>query len=276
MRRKIAIGTLGFMVLLAAAIVSWAQEGAPQGAGPGQGQHQMGGGQHQMGGDGQHQFAGGGPGQFGRQRRAGGPGGHGMGMRRGGRRGFGGGGGLMRMAENPRVRQYLGLTDEQVGRLHKIGVDAEKASVQTRADMQLRHIELRELMRADNPDHDAIMQKLDEVNALRGKMEKQRVETMLSARSVLTPEQLKKIKTFMENRGAGGGPERGHMMERRGGMGRPPGRQAALRGATPKPQPPVSEIVASQCRWWSAPRSTGGFTSLRDRTRSVLAASCRQ
>ena len=96
------------------------------------------------------------------------------------------------MAENPRVRQSLGLTDEQVARLHKIGVEAEKASVQTRADMQLRHIELRELMRADNPDHDAIMQKLDEVNALQGKMAKQRVETMLSARSVLTPEQQKK------------------------------------------------------------------------------------
>ena len=148
------------------------------------------------------------------------------------------------MAENPRVRTYLGLSDEQVGRLHKIGVDAQKASVQNRADMELRHIELRELLRADNPDHDAIMAKLDEVNALRGKMEKQRVETMLSARSVLTPEQLKKIKTFMENRGAGGGPERGHMMERRGGPGRPPGHPGgpggAPGGSTPKPQePPV-------------------------------------
>jgi Spy/CpxP family protein refolding chaperone len=127
------------------------------------------------------------------------------------------------MAENPHVRQYLGLTDEQVGRLHALGVDAEKASVQTRADMELRHIELRELLRADNPDHDAIMQKLDEVNALRGKIEKQHVETLLSARGVLTPEQVKKVKAFMENRSAGGGPERGPMMERHEGMRRPSG-----------------------------------------------------
>ncbi len=168
-----------------------------------------------------------------------------MGWQRGGRRRFGGGEGFLRMAENPRVRQYLGLTDEQVGRLHKIGVDAEKASVQTRADMQLRHIELRELLRADSPDHDAIMQKIDEVNALQGKMQKQRVETMLSARSVLTPEQLKKVKTFMENRGSGGGPERGHMMERRGGPGRPPGHPGgpggAPGGSSPKPQTPPSQ-----------------------------------
>ena len=243
MRRKIAIGTVGLMILLAAAIVSWAQEGPPQGPGPGQGQHQMGGGGQHQWDSGQHKFAGGGRGQFTGQRQAGGPGGPRMGMRRGGRGGFGGGGGLLRMAENPRVRQYLGLTDEQVGRLHKIGVDAQKASVQTRADMELRHIELRELMRADSPDHNAIMQKLDEVNALRGKMEKQRVETMLSARSVLTAEQLKKVKTFMENRGAEGGQGRGRMMGRPGGMGRTPGHPGGPGGApgasTPKPQEPA-------------------------------------
>jgi Spy/CpxP family protein refolding chaperone len=144
------------------------------------------------------------------------------------------------MAENPRVRQFLGLTDEQVGRLHKISLDAQKASVQTRADMELRHIELRELLRAENPDHDAIMQKLDEVNALQGKMEKQRVETMLSARSVLTPEQQKKIKTFMENRGAGG-PGRGPMMmDRRGVPPRPPVRPGGPGMPAPRSQePPV-------------------------------------
>ena len=232
MRRKMAIGTLALIVLLAAAIVSWAEEGAPQGADPGQGQHQKGVGGERQWGNGPHRFAGGGPGQFGRQGWARGRGERGMGFQRGGRHGFGGGEHLLRMAENPRVRQYLGLTDEQVGRLHKIGVDAQKASVETRADMELRHIELRELLRADNPYHDAIMRKLDEVNALQGKMQKQGVETLLSARSVLTPEQQKKVKTFLENRGFGGGSGRpsGHP----GGPGGAPG------GSTPRPQePPV-------------------------------------
>ncbi|MDR3674997.1 MAG: Spy/CpxP family protein refolding chaperone [Acidobacteriota bacterium] len=239
MRRKIAIGILSLMVLLAAAVVTWAEEGAPQGGGPGQGQHQFGGGGQHPWGNGPHQFAGGGPGRFG------GPGERGMGWQRGGGREFGGGMHLLRMAENPRVREMLGLTDEQVGRLHKLGVESEKTAVQTRADMELRHIELRELMKADNPDHDAIMQKLDEVNALRGKMEKQHVETLLSARSVLTPEQLKKVKAFMENRGAGGGPGREHMMmDHRGGQGHPTGHPGGHTGppagSTPKSQePPV-------------------------------------
>ena len=243
MRRKMAIGALGFMVLLAVAVVSWAQEGGPQGAGPGQGQHQFGGGGQHQWGDGPHRFAGDGPGEFGGHRRMGGPEAERMGWQRGGRGGFGGGG-LMRMAENPRVRQYLGLTDEQVGRLHTISVDAQKASVQTHADMELRHIELREMMRADNPDQSAIMAKLDEVNALQGKMEKQRVQTMLSARSVLTPDQIKKIKTFRENRGTGEGPGREQGMQRRGGMGRPPGRMGgpgSAPGSAPKPPAPPAQ-----------------------------------
>jgi Spy/CpxP family protein refolding chaperone len=166
-----------------------------------------------------------------------------MGWQHGGGHEFGGAEHLLRMAENPHVRQLLGLTDEQAGRLHKLGVDAEKASVQTRANLELGHIELRELMRADNPDHDAIMQKLDEVNALRGKLEKQQVETLLSARSVLTPEQQKKVKAFMENRGFGG-EERGHMMEGHGGMGRAPGHggpNLAPGGSPPHPQAPPAQ-----------------------------------
>jgi Spy/CpxP family protein refolding chaperone len=201
MRRKIAVGTLSLLVVLGLAGVTWGQDGPPP-QGPGPGQHQWGGEQrHFDGGDGHR----GGEGWGGGMR-----GGHGMGMEHHGGHGFGGGDHLLRMAENPRVREALGLTNDQVTRLHQIGLDARKASIQTHADMELRHVELGELMRADNPDHDAIMQKLDEINALQGKAEKARVETMLSARSVLTPEQRAKIKTFMEHRGE---------MEHRPGMG---------------------------------------------------------
>ena len=230
MQRKIAVGILGLMVMLAA-VVTWAQDGPPKGPGPGQGQRQFGeAGRHEWGD---------GPRHFEEEGRPGGPEGwmHG-GWQHGGMHEFGGGQHLLRMAENPRVRMMLGLTDDQVTRLHRLGVEAEKASVQTRADMELRHIELRELMRADNPNRDAIMQKIDDVTALRGKMEKQNVDTLLSARSVLTAEQVKKVKAFMENGGFRGGPgEREHMMERRGGMGHE-GREGRGPAAGAPAQPP--------------------------------------
>jgi Spy/CpxP family protein refolding chaperone len=235
MRRKFAMGTLGFMVLMAAAVVSWAQDGPPNGPGPGPGQHLSGDGGHHEWGDGPRHFEQDGPGRFG------GPEGrmHG-GWEHGGMHEFGGGEHLLRMAENPRVRMVLGLTDEQVGRLHTIGVDAEKSSIQSRADLELRHIELRELLRAENPDHDAIMQKLDELNAARGKMEKRHVETLLSARAVLTPEQAKKVRAFMEGGGFHGGPEeRGHMMEHHGGMGHGEHGPGPGGPATPPPAPPA-------------------------------------
>ena len=165
-----------------------------------------------------------------------------------GREGMGGPGGrhgfaLLRLAENPRVRAELNLTDAQVGRLHALAVESEKSSIKTRADLELHDVELRELLRADNWDHDAIMSKVQAISDLRGQMAKQHMETMLTARSVLTPEQLKKVHSMMENRGFGGrggpggpgGPEREHMMEHHGGQGRPPGRPGAGPGAPPAP-----------------------------------------
>ena len=165
-----------------------------------------------------------------------------MGGREGG--GFGGGRGLLHMADNPRVRAYLNLTDQQVTSLHQISVESAKASIRTHADLELRRIELHELLRADNPDHDAVMRKVQEVSDLRGQMAKQHMETMFTARNVLTPEQIKKVKAFMEGGGRGGpgGPEGERPTERHGGPGRRPGGP----GAPPAPPAHPSNPPAAQ------------------------------
>lgn len=227
MRNKFAIGTLSLMVFIGAAVIVWGQDSPPQGPGGGPQQHEWRPG----------------PGFQGRERRGGWEGGRGMHGHRGGMGFHGGmmGGGLMRLAENPRVRQYLGLTDDQVSRLRQISTQAEITAVQTRAQMEVNHIQLRQLMQADNPDENAIMSKLDETNALRGKMEKQRVQTLFQARSVLTADQIQKIKTFRENGGAG--MQRGPGIERRGPGGWQQHRQGGAPGApntnTNPPAPPA-------------------------------------
>jgi Spy/CpxP family protein refolding chaperone len=217
MRQKIALGTMGLLVLLAAAIVAWGgetQEGAARGQGP-------------------HEFASEGP--------SGGFGHHGMG-RWEGRHGFEGGRGLLGLADNSRLRAYLNLTDQQADRLHQISVDSRKSSVKTRADLELRNIELRELLRADSPDHDAVMKKVQEVSELRGQMMKQHMETLLAARSVLTPEQQKKLRSFQENRGFGG-PGREHMMQHREGQGRPVGHPSTPSAPAAPPAHPSEPAV---------------------------------
>jgi len=193
MRRTIAVGTMAFLALLATALVTSGQEGPDRVGWQGQ----------------QRSEDRGRAGGFGRQEM-------GWGHER---HGFGRGAGLLRLADNPRVRTELGLTDEQVGRFHKLAVESEKSSVKTRAELELRGIELRELLRAENPDHDSILKKVDEISALRGQKARQRVETLLAARNVLTPEQQKKLRSFWQERGMGG-PGHARSMERGEGHGR--------------------------------------------------------
>jgi Spy/CpxP family protein refolding chaperone len=112
---------------------------------------------------------------------------------------------LLAMLDNDRVKSALGLSDDQTSHLRQIVLDTEKANIKTRAEVQVQGIELRELLRADNPDRDAVMKKIDEISALRTEMAKQDVSALLQAKSVLTPEQQKKIRDFIEMRRAGMG-----------------------------------------------------------------------
>jgi Spy/CpxP family protein refolding chaperone len=106
----------------------------------------------------------------------------------------------MAMLENERVKSALGLTEEQSAKLRQIMVEGRKATIKTRADMQVQDIELRELLRADQPSRDAVLRKVQQISDLRGQMMKQRVESLLAAKSVLTPEQQQKLRTFMSER----------------------------------------------------------------------------
>lgn len=135
---------------------------------------------------------------------------------------------LLRLMESDRGKEELGLSDDQVQRIHQVIVDTTKASIKTGADLAVRRIELRELLRADNPDRDAATKKVQEISNLRGELIKLRVEAMIAAKKVLTPEQQKKIRAFREMRREEARRRRGMMgmIER---MGRQPG---------PAPTPP--------------------------------------
>jgi Spy/CpxP family protein refolding chaperone len=147
---------------------------------------------------------------------------------------------MLGLLDNQRFRTEIGLNDQQVERLRQILVEAEKSSIRTRADLRLRSIELREMLRSDNPDRTTVLRKVQELSDLRGQMMKQHVEALLAAKTVLTPEQQRKVQSFMRSR-AGGAPWRGRfgMHPDRGGMPPGPG------GAGPQPprgaiEPPVN------------------------------------
>ena len=128
---------------------------------------------------------------------------------------------LLALLDNDHFKSQLGLTDQQTSQLRQIVVDAEESSIKTRADLAVREIELRELLRSDNPDRGAALKKVQELSNLRGEMMKEHVEALLAAKSVLTPEQQKKIRSFIESRHFGHSEHR-QMREHPGMPGHPP------------------------------------------------------
>ena len=161
---------------------------------------------------------------------------------RGGGHEQGFGGPMFGFLHNERMKAELGLTDEQAEKLHQISTDSRKASIRTRADLQIRRMELHEILRADKTDRDAAMKKVQEISDLQGQMMRQHVESMLAAKSVLTPEQQKKIHAMMEDRMA----HRGEGFRGPRGLHRGPGGEGGPGGGpggSGRPEGPPREFA---------------------------------
>jgi protein CpxP len=112
------------------------------------------------------------------------PGGHGMGM---GPQ-FG-----MRL-------QALDLTDEQKAKIEAIHERAQRKNIQGRADLQVAQLDLRKLLRAENPDRRAIETQIDRVSALQAGMHKANLGVMFETRALLTETQKKQLQEMRGQR----------------------------------------------------------------------------
>lgn len=109
----------------------------------------------------------------------------------------------------PRLMERLNLSDEQKNQIEKLRTDFQKQQIGQRAKVQTAAVELRQLLRAENPDKAAIEKKINEMAQLRAQLQISRVHQMLNVRKVLTPEQQKMVREAVKER------VKGHMMERR-------------------------------------------------------------
>jgi hypothetical protein len=106
---------------------------------------------------------------------------------------------LLAALDDPRVRAVLGLTDQQADSLRKIIVGTETFTIKTGAEIAVDSIDLRELLRADKPDRAAVMGKGDEISKSTSQLVNHYLDAMLAAKAVLTPEQQKMIRAYMES-----------------------------------------------------------------------------
>ena len=105
---------------------------------------------------------------------------------------------LLAALDDPRVRTMLGLTDQQADSLRKIVVDTETFTIKTGAVIAVDSIDLREQLRADKPDRAAVMGKGNEISKSTSDLISHYLDAMLAAKAILTPEQQKMIRAYMD------------------------------------------------------------------------------
>lgn len=111
--------------------------------------------------------------------------GNGMGFHRGG---------MGSWWRNPRVAEEIGLNDQQKQQLEEISQASRLKSIDLRADLEKQQVMLGPMLQTYHPDEAGVLAQVDKVSQARAALEKERVQTMLATRNVLTEEQWNKLK----------------------------------------------------------------------------------
>jgi Spy/CpxP family protein refolding chaperone len=167
----------------------------------------------------------------------------GDGFGRGGRMGWhrgmgmeGRGMALGRLLNDPSIREQIGVSADQAAKIRQQEADFRKTEIRDRADLQVKQIDLRELMAADKPDRAAIDAKLQEISTSRLALEKASVNYRLNSREALTADQKQKLRDLLRSR-----------RESQRGPSPNGARRAGRRGGAPPPgNPPAAPAPPAQ------------------------------
>ncbi|MFQ5646756.1 MAG: Spy/CpxP family protein refolding chaperone [bacterium] len=96
-------------------------------------------------------------------------------------------------------KDILGLNDSQVTKLKKLKSDSQKAKVRQTADLKILKIELQDLLDKKSVDKKAVEAKLDAIGTKRTKLAKDCINAKLTARELLSEEQLQKWKALKKS-----------------------------------------------------------------------------
>jgi Spy/CpxP family protein refolding chaperone len=137
---------------------------------------------------------------------------------------------LGRLLSDPTVRQQIGVTADQAAKIRQQESDFRKTEIRNRAELQIRRMDLQDLLSADKADRPAIDSKLQEVGAAQIAVEKAAIDHRLTMRDALTAAQRQKLQQFMTQRSqpvpganpAPRGPQGGPQGGGPGGRGTPP------------------------------------------------------
>jgi Spy/CpxP family protein refolding chaperone len=137
----------------------------------------------------------------------------------------------------PRFEE-LDLTQEQKDQLKSLRTETQKKMIQLKADMQIAHVELKELLIQKNPNQDTVDKVVSRLSSAQAKMTESRVRQKLAVNKILTEEQFQKLEEMPKGRR-----DRGRHFRGRRGPGEMRHRGMGLgSGSAPTPSESESRI----------------------------------
>ena len=99
-----------------------------------------------------------------------------------------------------RLAQQLGFSDDQRRQVLSLQLNYAKEAIQTRADMTVAHLEVRQLLDADQPDLSQVKDKLQQIASKEAQLRFALITMMQDIRKLLTPEQQKQWRAMRARR----------------------------------------------------------------------------
>jgi len=106
----------------------------------------------------------------------------------------------LNLLQNPKVKEKLQLTDDQINKIKEVTQDTQKKMIDLNAKDEIANIELQSLLDSPSIDKKAVEAKVDELGKIRTEIHKTDINRRIAMKEILTPEQQQKIKDFIGNR----------------------------------------------------------------------------
>jgi len=105
---------------------------------------------------------------------------------------------IMKIIHNRKIGEQLGVSEEQRTQIKQARLALEKELIDVRAELEKAGLDQVALLQAEKIDEDALMAAVERTGEIRTRAGKLRMKQYLAVRKVLTPEQLEKAKTMMQ------------------------------------------------------------------------------
>lgn len=117
--------------------------------------------------------------------------------------------GKQRGMMHSKIMSELNLTEAQKTKLQTLRTAHQKEMVKMQAAVKLAEIELRDVLRQDNPKTSDVKARIATVSEAKNKVAEARILNRLETKKVFTPEQLQKMETLKAQYGPGKGMRNG-------------------------------------------------------------------